>query len=95
MLSSEGSTLTNLILARQSLICCAIELDARYETLLAIDGARHPLPEVAEAERASFSRSRRRVEAELVILPSLIDDVEGQIARAWRRLDTVSPRVTE
>jgi hypothetical protein len=46
-----------------------------------------------DGETAAFSRSRRRAEAELVVLPSLLEDLEGQIGRAWRRLDTVSPRV--
>ena len=91
MLSSEGSTLTSLILARQSLICCAFELDARYEALLAIEGARKAAAPAPEADPAG--RTRRRAEAELTVLPSLIEDLEGQIQRAWRRLDTVSPRV--
>jgi hypothetical protein len=94
MLSSEGSTLTSLILARQTLICCAIELDARYEALLAIEGVRADGPKAPKTE-PSLSPSRRRAEAELVVLPSLIDDLEGQIDRAWRRLDTVSPRVLD
>jgi hypothetical protein len=94
MLSSEGSTLTRLILARQTLICCAIELDARYEALLAIEAARVD-GAIAPDTGSSRSCSRRRAEAELVVLPSLIDDLEGQIDRAWRRLDTVSPRVLD
>ena len=95
MLSSEGSTLTNLILARQTLICCAIELDARYEALLAIECAQGDAAAPIENDRASLSPSRRRAEAELVVLPALIDDLEGQIGRAWRRLDKVSPRVLD
>ena len=94
MLSSEGSTLTRLILARQSLICCAIELDARYEALLAIESARKEYASVPEGER-EISPSKRRAAAELVLLPSLIEDLEGQIARAWRTLDRVSPRVLD
>ena len=95
MLSSEGSTLTNLILARQTLICCAIELDARYEALLAIEAAQGDSAATVEGGNAPFSQSRRRAEAELVVLPSLIDDLEGQIGRAWRRLDKVSPRMLD
>jgi hypothetical protein len=93
MLSSEGSTLTNLILARQTLICCALELDARYEALLAIETAQDDGGAPVEGQGAASSPSRRRAEAELVMLPSLINDLEGQIGRAWRRLDTVSPRM--
>jgi hypothetical protein len=91
MLSSEGSTLTSLILARQSLICCALELDARYEAMLAIADARSAAAPAPASDPAACTR--RRAEAELTVLPSLIADLEGQIGRAWRRLDTVSPRV--
>jgi hypothetical protein len=94
MLSSEGSTLTSLILARQTLICCALELDARYEALLTLEGFQKGATEAPETD-AVANPTRRRAEAELVVLPSLIDDVEGQIDRAWRRLDRVSPRVLD
>ena len=94
MLSTEGSTLTRLILARQTLICCAIELDARYEAMLAIEAARDSANKDPEADPSS-SPTRRRAEAELTVLPSLIKDLEGQIDRAWKRLDKVSPRVLD
>ena len=97
MLSSEGSTLTRLILARHILICRAIESDAHFEVLELIESAQgvrsdsHP----RTMARGLFIQSQNRLLAELVLLPALVDDLEGQIERAWRRLDRVSPRIAD
>jgi hypothetical protein len=97
MLSSEGSALARLILARQTLICRALELDATFEVLALIDSVRDDgsATVTPTEDPAFFSRPRRRLAAELVLLPALIAHLEGQIELGWRRLDEVSPRISD
>lgn len=77
-------------------MCRAVELDSRFEALALLQCAQDTC---AADERAqvpgSFSRYRRRVSAELVVLPALVEDLEVQIERAWRRLDVVSPKISD
>lgn len=94
MLSSEGSKLARLILARHTLICKAIELDTKYELLAQIDT--HIRGEDGTTRvHGPFDRSRRRMQAELVLVPALVDDLEAQIECARLRLDSVSPKIPE
>ena len=97
MLSSEGSVLARLILARQTLICRTLELDAQFEVLALIESVQADSPGSAAAteDPASFSKPRRRLAIELVLLPALIVELEDQIERGWRRLDEVSPRIVD
>jgi hypothetical protein len=94
MLSSEGSKLARLILARHSLICKAIELDTKYELLTEMD-ARIRNGGGVQRYHGPFDRSRRRMQAELVLVPALVDDLEAQIERARLRLDTVLPKMVK
>ena len=94
MLSSEGSKLARLILARHTLICKAIELDTKYELLSQID-ARVRSDDGVQRPHGAFERSRRRMRAELVLVPALVNDVEAQIERARLRLDTVLPKMAK
>lgn len=95
MLSSEGSALTWLILARHTLICRALELDAEFEVLSLLESARDRRSG-NEAPIDAFGpvgRDRRRLSVERMLLPFVVNDVESGILQAWRRLDTVSPKI--
>jgi hypothetical protein len=98
MLSSEGSLLARLILERHTLICRAIDLDMQFEVLALLestqDGCCADSPAATDV-RVHFSDSRKRLSADVELLPALVDDLEAQIERAWRRLDRVSPRIAE
>lgn len=94
MLSSEGSKLTRLILSRHTLICKAIELDTKYELLAQID-AQVRYDHAAARVHRSFDRRRRRMQAELILVPALVDDLEGQIECARLRLDSVLPKIVD
>jgi hypothetical protein len=78
MLSSEAYALTRLILARQMLICRAIELDTKAEVLT-----------VAGPAAASWE-TFREVGAELALIPALLENLEVEIAAAQGRLSAVS-----
>jgi len=93
MLSSEGSTLSRLILARHTLICRAIEVDLQFEVLALVESAQtaSSYADAASPAQKSFSHTRQRLSAELAALPALIADLDGQLDRAWQRLHTVSP----
>jgi len=93
MLSSEGSTLSRLILARHTLICRAIEVDLQLEVLALVESAQNAssYSDASSPVQKSFRRTRQRLSAEVAVLPALIEDLDGQLDRAWQRLHTVSP----
>jgi hypothetical protein len=79
MLSSEAAALTRLILARQMLICRALELDTKAE-VLAVTG-----PAVCSWE------TFHAVYAELALIPGLLENLDREIAAAQRRVHAVCP----
>jgi hypothetical protein len=95
MLSSEGSRLSRFILARQTLICRAEELDARLNVLALVERTLESLPAAVTETKAalSFTQQRDRASAEVVLLRALIKDLEAQIDRGWERLDNVLPPI--
>ncbi len=97
MLSSEGSILTRLILARQTLVCRAIELDLQFEVLALVESMQDACSDAHTATdaRTTTTQSRKELSAELSLLPERIEDLDRQIERAWHRLDRVSPRTAD
>ena len=93
MLSSEGSTLSRLILARHTLICRAIEVDLQLEVLALVEAVQNATsyPDALSPAQQSFRHTRQRLSAEVAVLPALIQELDGQLERAWERLHTVSP----
>jgi hypothetical protein len=89
VLSSEALALTRLILARQSLICEAIELDARYEVLAVLASA-HAEVACATGCNGDCADPLQAVHAALMLMPALLDHLELEIAIAWIRLEEVS-----
>jgi hypothetical protein len=84
MLSYEADALTRLILARQMLICRALELDIEAE-VLAVTG-----PAVCSWE------TFHAVYAELALVPGLIENLDVEISVAQRRLKAAwRPPTTE
>jgi hypothetical protein len=73
-LSSEADALTRLVLARQMLICRALELDTRAE-VLTVTG-----PAVCSWE------AFHAVYAELALVPGLLENLDVEISAAQRRL---------
>ena len=91
MLSSEGSNLARLILSRHTLVCKGIELETTYQSLVQPDiGLQNDDGNTRAHNRPADCRER--MQAELVLVPALVDHVDEQIERARLRLDTVSPR---
>ena len=93
MLSSEGSKLARLILARHTLICKAIELDTRSESLAQTDMGVRNEDGTTRAHDAS-AHCRQRMQAERMLVPVLVERLDEQIERAQRRLDTVLPSLS-
>lgn len=93
MLSSEGSTLSRLILTRHTLICRAIEVDLQLEVLALVETAQNAssYAESAAPAQQSFGDTRESLRAERAVLPALIAELDGQLDRAWQRLHSVSP----
>ncbi len=93
MLSSEGSTLSRLILARHTLICRTVEIDLELEVLTLVESAHSAseYPDGLTPPRQSFSHTRKELCAERTLLPALISNLEFEIERAWQRLYSVSP----
>jgi hypothetical protein len=77
VLSSEADELTRLILARQTLICRAIELDSKSEVLIMA------APAVCSWE------AFHAVYAELALIPGLLENLDLEITAARRRLNAV------
>jgi len=90
MLSSEGSNLARLMLARHTLVCRAIELETKYVLLTHTDVGIRNNDGNTRAHNVS-PLCRVRMQAELVLVPALVDHLDEQIERARLRLDTVSP----
>lgn len=90
MLSSEGSTLARLILERHSLLCRAVELDleSEVEALRAVWECK----DLTARNSALFHIYRERIPMQLLVLPLELADLDEQIAEAWLRLRSVSPR---
>jgi hypothetical protein len=82
MLSSEAAALTRLILARQMLICRALELDTKAEVLTETS------PAVCSWE------TFHAVYAELALIPGLLENLDREIAAAQRHVDAVCPTAT-
>jgi hypothetical protein len=78
MLSSEAHNLTRLLLARQTLICRATELDAQLEVATLT-------PEVY------CWQTFAEMKAEAALLPALLLNLNNEIEAARRRLYAVSP----
>jgi hypothetical protein len=93
MLSSEGSTLSRLILARHTLICRAIELDLQLEVLALVEAAQNATSysESAAPPEQSVRPTHQQLSAELALLPALIADLDSRLDSAWQRLHSVSP----
>jgi hypothetical protein len=90
MLSSEGSNLARLILERHSLLCRAVELDleSEVEALRAVWECK----DLTARNSALFQIYCERMPAKLLMLPIELAYTEEQIAEAWLRLRSVSPR---
>ena len=91
MLSSAGSTLARLVIARHTMICRAIELDAIFEADAVVLAAREAagFTQRAAGEAVSVASRKRSLTAELILLTELIGDVEAAIAIGWRQLARV------
>jgi hypothetical protein len=81
MLSSEADALTRLILARQTLICRALELDTKAEVLVA-------------GPAVSSWETFHAVYAELALIPGLLENLHREIAAAQRRVNAMCPTAT-
>jgi hypothetical protein len=82
MLSAEVDDLAVLILARQTLIARAMELDEANEALIALHEA--PFDRIrpsAETEQ-SISARFEKITAELDLVPALLASLDERIARA-------------
>jgi hypothetical protein len=93
MLSAESSRLTDLLLARQTLICRATELDLHMDMLSSLEGIPvAPWDEAAAAhDRELFRQFRQQALAEMARLPIVIADLHCRIHSARERLERVSP----
>jgi len=91
MLSSAGSTLTRLVIAKHTMICRAIELDVIFEADAVVLAAREAagFTQMAAGEAVSVAARKRSLTAELIMLTELIGDVEAAIAIGWRQLARV------
>ncbi len=93
MIESKSFALAGLILTRQTLICRGIELEIRFEVLSVLQSTRlarrTPLRSSGEADEIA-SLERNCLMAEIALMPSLIEDMDRQIARAWRGLGKLS-----
>jgi hypothetical protein len=82
MLSSEAAALTRLILARQMLICRALELDTKAEVLTVTGPA------------ASSWETFHAMYTELALIPGLLENLDREIAAAQRRVNAMCPTTT-
>ena len=80
MLTDESYELAALVLARHSLICRAIELEADPR----ISGP-------ADAAARALDRVTQELLAELVLIPGMLEDLDAAIGAGWDRLRFVRP----
>jgi hypothetical protein len=94
MLSSAASALTQLILARHTLMCRAIELNAMFDDDAAVMAGGETIG-TAERDQShakyEAGHSRRCAAAELMLLPALLSNNNAAIADAWERLARTCP----
>ena len=74
MLSYEADDLAALVLARHSLICRAIELEADPTISAPIDAA------------DALDRRTQELLAELVLIPGMLEELDAAIGAGWDRL---------
>ncbi|HEX2830435.1 MAG TPA: hypothetical protein VHP37_29125 [Burkholderiales bacterium] len=90
MLSQEAHDLATLIATRHSLICRAAELDAQIELATTLYDA----PSMHGGEDGLDDELETMI-SELLLLPSLVDDLDTRIEAAWDRVRASDPEELE
>jgi len=82
MLSAEVEDLAVLMLARQTLVARARELDEAHEALNALHDAPFDRIRPSAEDEQAISARFEKITAELVLVPALLANLDERIARA-------------